>query len=683
MKKKILSVITAVMMTVSSLASLTAYADGEPTVVCDWNVEFDSLPTGNITQADVQAVKSGWDRIAFDYNSGVYPESSFSITDGALKKASGDKSLKLLSSKSIKNGMFVQFYPPSANTVLSPTQVIKISFDMALSDKATSRYVIFRGNGNSDALNMIQTRGDGIQLMELSPLFAYNVNQWYHFDFEIQPGSGDAGNTKANAWIDGKLAIKEATISKLDQGVFQWFYLWNDTWQDAAIDGEETYFDNFSYSVTENATLSSPEFTYDPENIISQDFSTPPGENEYPQGIGGSTSSSEGYEAQTLTYVAGVAGRSDTDYSMKIGSVGAASSTAYGPFLNMQPKDLDKLSSTRQVGAGVSVMIDDAAELGRYRMQFIDTKGTWYSPVTIFANGDVKINGEKTLVAHVNQGEWVRIDVLYNPSDNTCDIYIDGVLVGENIVTTLANNFGRYRMDYYIGSQTEETPASAFYIDDIDLYTLDYKEITDSSAVSISSKDSDKVIVSSENGQIRLNETMTADELLTEYITADNGGEIAVYTDKDCTVKLEGSDTLTADNVLVVNKGGIYAYWNFAFKGSGYEFAGISAKSNGEATEEQFGAGTFEVTAVFNTYEPDIDAVVVIAQYDAEGNLVKTALSNDVVVNGVADGYTLADASLNVSFEAEEIENSEIKVFVWNPLTLVAYTEAAHFFIQA
>ncbi len=218
-------------------------------------MDFNSLTAGKLTNDQINTVKGGWNRIALSYNG---TETGYYIADGVFGKASGDKSVMLKSSSDIREPQYLQFFPNKADTVISSTDVFDISFDIAVSDNITSRYVMFRGKGNNDALNLLQTRGDGFAVCGkvIREYGLLEANRWYHFRFELQPGT--SGDTKANIWMDGRLVARNEAIGKLNQGVFDWFYIYTDAGHSNAVDGEETYFDNFSFGVRHNSKLSSP-----------------------------------------------------------------------------------------------------------------------------------------------------------------------------------------------------------------------------------------------------------------------------------------------------------------------------------------------------------------------------------------------------------------------------------------
>lgn len=643
----------------------------EPYVLNDYSVDFDSLDTGDISNTNIQAVKDGWKSIALDY---AKTETGYSVVDGVFGKNTGDKALKLRSTTDIKDAQYVQFFPEATATSISSNSVIEISFDIAVSDNTTARYVMYRGNGNSDALALFQTRGDGFAvcgsiIRDYGPLQA---NTWYNFKFEIQPGIDDNNKTKANVWMNNRLIFKSENISRLDNGVFNWFYLYNDAGHANAVDGEETYFDNFKYTVTNWATISSPEFTYDPENLYSTDFSNPPEENKFPNGFGGGAPGSTGLEPETVSYVTGIGGRTSDDYSMKVATDGSGTSTNYAPWFNIQPSNLLTTSKNREIGAGVSLLINDSNNQGRFRMHFIDSAGTWFEAVTVSGGGTVAVNNNKTVVdKKVKQGEWIRLDVKYNPSSNAYSVWLNGEKICENVQTTLANNINRYRMDYYIGSPTK---YSEFYLDDVDLYTLDYKTAADASKIAVTSADSTKTTVNDD--EILLHDTMTVSELLAGGVNTDSTSTKKVYTDASCTSEVSESSMIADGNVLVVSGDGLYSYHALYNKGKGYTLNSFTAKVNDEASESEFTVGTVTVEAEFTTYTSDMPVDVWVAQYTDDGQLIGLALGNTVNIDGTLDEFKGSKATVSSSLSIDSDENTYVKAMLWDKETLIPLAAA-------
>ena len=264
------------------------------------------------------------------------------------------------------------------------------------------------------------------------------------------------------------------------------------------------------------------------------------------------------------------------------------------------------------------VLETDVAPSSDVSSMFLGTNGHAHISQSVYVGDGMDIVPEK----------WNKVVLVYNLEEEVCDAYVNGKLVSEASENSFDSMQNCLRFVVYGADNTD------CYIDNYHIYeSAVYPEIGTCAAF--------------ENGYAAM---------LNAFVD-NNSGVISVKNGTSSDVTVEGYDMTVLDveynpvsgevsdgNILLVQKDGNYAYYTLnVLEDNDIVIIGDTYNAN-------TGIMTVGDIAVYGV--TDEEARVVVAQYDDEGNMIKTTASEKG--SGVVE----------VEFTSEEIDDSLVKVFL-------------------
>ena len=222
---------------------------------------------------------------------------------------------------------------------------------------------------------------------------------------------------------------------------------------------------------------------------------------------------------------------------------------------------------------------------------------------------------------------WNKLVVVYNPADEICDVYANGKAIAEGVAADAYASKDCIRFVVY-GKDNADC-----YIDNYKIYeSAVYPVVGGAAEFETGYNAAFDVFVDNEADTISVLSGTTSDIAVPGY-------DIAVY-DGDYNAVV---GTVFDGNILMVQKDGNYAYYTIkVLEENDIVVLGDTYK-DGVMT-----AGDIAVYGVTGE-----EAVVVVAQYDENGAMIKTAMSD--VGSGV----------INVDFTSETMDDATVKVFLF------------------
>ncbi len=252
-------------------------------------------------------------------------------------------------------------------------------------------------------------------------------------------------------------------------------------------------------------------------------------------------------------------------------------------------------------------------------------------------NGHSAMSSDIYVGKQVKANRWNKLVMVYNIASGKSDVYINGVKFDSDYNATYKEKDGNVLrfVSWRNGGVT--------YVDDMKIYEcMDYPEIPSQILLKDGFDKGNGIFVDNKNSSM----TVMADSSVGDIKALFDGAEsVRIYADDSFTAILSDSDPVPSGAVAAICAGGeTYSYYTIA----NYENNSIIVSGSSYDGNSTIGKGTTVFTAMAGS-----ENVLVAAQYDAGGNLIKTALSP--ATPGIIN---------SIEFEPDRIENSYVKAFL-------------------
>ena len=261
--------------------------------------------------------------------------------------------------------------------------------------------------------------------------------------------------------------------------------------------------------------------------------------------------------------------------------------------------------------------------------------------ITLGTNGNASMSAKGYVGSDIKINQWNKFTVVYDIANKEADTYIDGNLI-------VAGSSGNYT----VGTSNVlrllmVNTDGVVYADDINVYeSVGYPEISAEIRLKDGLDVSDGMIVDNEKETLNI----TADKTVSDIKSLFEGATVRAYSDSAMTTLLGDSANLSDGNLIAVESADkVYTYYSIS------ECATNDIVIMGDRYNPDYGS----------IYDGDIDVVspleegsiVVVAQYDSQGSLVKLALESGT------NGY------VNTNFAPKTVDDGFVKLFVWDGKT--------------
>ena len=225
--------------------------------------------------------------------------------------------------------------------------------------------------------------------------------------------------------------------------------------------------------------------------------------------------------------------------------------------------------------------------------------------------------------------KWSKVALVYNIAEEVCDVYVNGKLVSKGVANSFAAMQNCLRFVVYSEGSTD------CYIDNYKIYeSAVYPAVDAPAAFETGYAPVLGAFVDNKSGVISIPAGIDADIEIEGY-------DITVYDSEYNVVSGEVSD----GNIVFIQKDGSYAYYTIdILEDNDIVVIGDTYDANNDIM-------TVGDIAVYGV--TDEEAKLVVAQYDDEGNMIKTAVSES------------GSGVLKVEFTSEELDDSKVKAFLF------------------
>lgn len=168
----------------------------------------------------------------------------------------------------------------------------------------------------------------------------------------------------------------------------------------------------------------------------------------------------------SLTKTGGIGNKSASDYALQVSASAATlSASNKAAYLDVWLEPIRSVrveSAHAPLTAEFSVFIPyGCTDTANFQFQIERTDNTTRTPIHIYGNGDMKINGTK--VTTIETGRWHRVSVRTFPNSSNYIVYLNGLLMGSDNTNIAPQVIKRYRFNW---SDTASA-TDGFAIDDV------------------------------------------------------------------------------------------------------------------------------------------------------------------------------------------------------------------------
>ena len=274
------------------------------------------------------------------------------------------------------------------------------------------------------------------------------------------------------------------------------------------------------------------------------------------------------------------------------------------------------------------------------------------------ANQHAAMSATATVGEELKANRWHKIVMVYDIEADTSDLYINGKLVSEGFggcyQSKMAANNNTIQLRIIVDAA--DKVANVSYFDNFRLYeAMEYPAIGAPANLADGYVAAANGFVDNTAGVLKVKDGTKAD------ITVD-GADVTVVNGSD--ELLDAAATLSEGDLVVIKKNGNFASYDVAI------LADNDIVVLGDTYDDSTGVmnpGTLNIYGI-----PADDAVVVVAQYGVDGDIVKVVMNDAVDASGI----------IPVEFEAVDIDDTVIKAFMIDGVgsikPLCANKEIAH-----
>ena len=255
------------------------------------------------------------------------------------------------------------------------------------------------------------------------------------------------------------------------------------------------------------------------------------------------------------------------------------------------------------------------------------------------ANQHAALSSPMIVGTAIDANRWNKVVMVYDVANDTSDLYINGVQASDDFEGNYSEKFNnsielRFVVDCKAGSKC--------YIDTYKIYdSAVYPEIAQ--PVGLAEKYENGVLANNTARTANINASITLADV------ADMAEDCTVYAfgDDSYETRLADNDKFENGNILVICSADNMIT---AYKVSVHESNTILASGDTYDGEGGMLAGTVSLYAPVTD-----DAVLFVAQYDKDGNLIKIEVDKSVENN-----------ALTIDFETEEVDKSKVRAFLFD-----------------
>ena len=270
-----------------------------------------------------------------------------------------------------------------------------------------------------------------------------------------------------------------------------------------------------------------------------------------------------------------------------------------------------------------------------------------------FATGGHSPMSAAVSTSMLAQNQWNRLTLVHHPTTGVSDLYVNDVYKSS---TTQAVKSNTIRVLYKYA--TEEIGNSYIYFDDYRAY---------SGEIAIPAITSDVYTIENINingygkstaAQVKANIALALEGYTTEILDGKgNTMDDSDIVDTDC-------ELMVYDDTAVVGR--------YGFGIADYEIMDDTTLAAGGyvTAEQKFGNGDVTIGRTFKNYGTDMDIIAVAAQFDSDGNMVKTNINPQTM-----SGNEAAKVTLNV----EDSDDTYIKYMILDAKSLKPLVAAEQF----
>lgn len=256
---------------------------------------------------------------------------------------------------------------------------------------------------------------------------------------------------------------------------------------------------------------------------------------------------------------------------------------------------------------------------------------------TFGTNGHAAMSSNIVVGEQVTADRWNKIVMVYNINTGKSDVYINGVEFDHDFAARYIEQNGTVLRFVVWGN------GAYTCVDGMKIYECaDYPKIASQVLLNDGFDKEKGIFVNNETGSLTVKKGQTAAEVKALF---GSDAQVRIYNDETFESLLADGDSVNRGAIAAVcGADETYSY----YKISNFELNEIIVSGNSYDGESTIGKGNIMFNAI-----SDAPSVLVAAQYDSNGNLIKTALSP-----------AAANEMNTIDFDADRAENSQVKVFL-------------------